>query len=193
MQETTFGAILFCSLSGLAFSGAALWVLERKAKASRRRKAHFPHAFLAGSVTFTLVYLLNRLAFPVRPKLTAALNLAALAAIFFLPLLIRKARKKLRRLRPKAVKTNPRQSEIEALSRMFRQDPLNAFCLEKLSEIYGETGEYGKALAAAYEAARLDPSVKNKSRIEDLKKEAHEKKRHKDGWKPRDPGPGRQL
>ena len=58
---------------------------------------------------------------------TAALNLAALAAIFFLPLVIRKARKKLRRLRPKAVKTNPRQSEIEALSRMFRQDPLNAF------------------------------------------------------------------
>ncbi len=191
MQETTFGVILFCSLSGLAFSGAALWVLGRKAKVSSRAKARFPDAFLAGSVTFTLVYLLNRLAFPARPKATAALNLALLAAIFFLPPLIRKGRKMLRRLRPKAVKMNPRQSEIEALSRMFRQDPLNAFCHEKLSEIYGETGEYGKALAAAYEAAKLDPSVKNKSRIEDLKKEAHEKKRHKDGWKPRDPGPGR--
>lgn len=190
MQETTFGAILFCSLSGLAFSGAALWVLGRKAKVSRRRKAHFSHAFLAGSVTFTLVYILNRLAFPARPKLTAVLNLAALAAIFLLPLLIKKARKKLLRLRPKAGKKHPRHSEIEALERMFRQDPLNAFCLEKLSEIYGETGEYGKALAAAYEAAKLDPSVKNRSRIEDLKKEAHEKKRNKDGWKPRGPGPG---
>lgn len=188
MQETTFGAILFCSLFGLAFSGAALWVLGRKAKVSRRRKAHFPHAFLAGSVTFTLVYILNRLAFPVRPKLTAALNLAALAAIFLLPLLIKKARKKLLRLRPKAVKKNPRYAEIEALERLFRHDPLNAFCLEKLSEIYGETGEYGKALAAAYEAAKLDPSIKNKSRIEDLKQEAHEKKRNKDGWKPRGPG-----
>lgn len=190
MQETTFGAILFCSLSGLAFSGAALWVLGRKAKVSRRRKAHFPHAFLAGSVTFTLVYILNRLAFPARPKLTAALNLAALAAIVLLPLLIKKARKKLLRRRLKAVKINPRHAEIEALERMFRQDPLNAFCLEKLSEIYGETGDYGKALAAAYEAAKLDPSIKNKSRIEDLKKEAHEKKRNKDGWKPRGQGPG---
>src|SRR3989338_5940879 len=190
MQETTFGAILFCSLSGLAFSGAALWVLGRKAKASRRRKAHFPHAFLAGSVTFTLVYILNRLAFPVRPKLAAVLNLAALAAIFLLPLAIKKLRKKLLRRRPKAAEKHPRHPEIEALERMFRQDPLNAFCLEKLSEIYEETGEYGKALAAAYEAAKLDPSMKNKSRIEDLKKEAHEKKRHKDGWKPRGQGPG---
>lgn len=187
------GAILFCSLSGLAFSGAALWVLGRKAKVSRRKKAHFPHAFFAGSVTFTLVYILNRLAFTARPKLTAALNLAALAAIFLLPLLIKKARKKLRRLRPKAVKDNPRQGEIEALRRMFSQDPLNAFCLEKLSEIYEETGEYGKALAAAYEAAKLDPSVKNKDRIEDLKKEAHEKKRHKEGWKPRGPWPRRET
>ena len=187
MQEATFGAILFCSLPGSLFPG-------RRCGSWAGKKFHAGEApFPTPSwrvVTFTLVYILNRLAFPARPKLTAALNLAALAAIFILPLLIKKARKKLRRLRPKAVKTNPRQSEIEALARMFRQDPLNAFCLEKLSEIYEETGEYGKALAAAYEAAKLDPSMKNKSRIEDLKKEAHEKKRQKDGWKLRGRGPG---
>ncbi len=184
MQETTFGVILFCSLSGLAFSGAALWVLERKTKVSRRRKAHFPHAFLAGSFAFTLVYILNRLAFPVRPKLTAALNLAVLAAIVLLPLLVKRLRKKLLRRRPEALKKHPRQAEAAALERMFRQDPLNAFCPEKLSEIYEEMGEHDKALAAAEAAAKLDPSVKNKWRAEDLKKEIREKKSRKGGWKP---------
>lgn len=182
MPEATFGVILFCSLSGMAFSGAAVWVLGRKARALRRRKAHFPHAFLAGSVAFTLAYFMNRLAFPARPKLTAALNLAALAAVFLLPLLIKKARKKLRRRRPKAVNDNPRQAEIEALRRMFSQDPLNAFCLEKLSEIYEEMGQHDKALAAASEAAKLDPTMKNKWRAEDMEKEAQEKKRRKRGW-----------
>ncbi|MDP2867078.1 MAG: tetratricopeptide repeat protein, partial [Elusimicrobiota bacterium] len=160
--------ILFCFLSGLAFSGAALWGLGRKAKVSRRREAHFPHAFLAVAVTFTLVYILNRLAFPVRPKLTAALNLAALAAIFILPLLIKRLRKKLLRRRLKAVKKHPRHAEVAALERMLKRDPLNAFCLEKLSEIYEETGEHEKALAAAQEAVKLDPSMKNKWRAEDL-------------------------
>ncbi len=185
MPELTFGVILFCSLSGLAFSGAALWLLGRKAKVSRRRKAHFPHAFFAGSVTFTLVYFINRLAFPLRPKATAAFNLALLAAVFIVPLAIKRLRKKLLRRRPKAAKKHPRYAEAAALERMFSQDPLNAFCPEKLSEIYEEMGEHDKALAAAEQAAKLDPSVKNKWRADDLRKEIHEKKSHKGGWKQR--------
>ncbi len=185
MPEPTVGVILFCSLSGLAFSGAALWLLGRKAKISRRRKAHFPHAFFAGSVTFTLVYFMNRLAFPPRPKATAFFNLALLAAVFAIPVLIKRLRKKLLRRRPKAAKKHPRYAEAAALERMFAQDPLNAFCPEKLSEIYEEMGEHDKALAAAEQAARLDPSVKNKWRAEDLGKEISEKKKRKGGWRPR--------
>jgi len=180
MQETTFGVILFCSLSGLAFSGAALWVLGRKVKVSRRAKARFPDAFLVGSVTFTLAYLLNRLAFPARPKATAAVDLFLLAGILLYPYV----RKKLLRLKPKIVKKHPLQDEVAALERMFVQDPLNAFCLEKLSELYEEMGEHDKALAAASQAAKLDPTMKNKWRAEDLQKELLEKKRRKRGWKP---------
>jgi len=185
MPDPTFGVILFCSLSGLAFSGAALWLLGRIAKASRRRKTHFPHAFFTGSVVFTLVYFLNRLAFPARPKAAAAFNLALLAALFIVPVLIKRLRKKILRRRPKAAKKHPRDAEAAALERMFTRDPLNAFCPEKLSEIYEEMGEYDKALAAAEAAAKLEPSVKNKWRAEDLKKEIREKKNHKGGWRPR--------
>ncbi len=174
----TFGVIIFCLLSALAFSGAALRVMGRKARASRR-SPHFPHAFLAGSVTFTLAYLLNRLAFPARPKATALANLALLAGILLYPYI----RKKLRRLRPKLAKPHPLQAEAAALERLFVQDPLNAFCLEKLSELYEEMGEHDKALAAAIQAARLDPTMKNKWRAEDLEKELREKKLKKSRWK----------
>lgn len=176
MPETTFAAILFCFLSGLAFSGAALRVLGRKAKVRHRGKASFPDAFLAGSVTFTLVYILNRLAFPARPKATAAANLLLLAGILLFPLV----RKKLRRLKPRLVKKHPLQDEAAALERMFERDPLNAFCLEKLSELYEKMGEHDKALEAARRAAGLDPTVKNKWRAEDLEKEAGERKLRKD-------------
>lgn len=185
MPETTFGVILFCSLSGIAFSGAALWLLGRKAKVSRRRKAHFPHAFFAGSVTFTLVYFINRLVFPVRPKATAFFNLVLLAAVFIVPVIIKRSRKEFLRRRPKAVKKHPLYAEAAALEQMFSRDPLNAFCPEKLSEIYEEMGEPDKALAAAEQAVKLDPSVKNKWRADDLRKEMSEKKSHKGGWKQR--------
>lgn len=158
-------------------------VLDRKAKISRRAKARFPDAFLAGSVTFTLVYFLNRLAFPARPKATAAANLLLLAGILLYPY----ARKKFRRLKPKIVKKHPLQDEAAALERMFARDPLNAFCLEKLSELYEKMGEHDKALSAANQAARLDPTVKNKWRAEDLEKEARGKKPGKKRW----PGGGR--
>ena len=183
MPEMTLGVIVFCALSGLAFSAAAVWLLGRMAKVSRRRKAHFPHAFLAGSVTFTLVYFINRLSFPARPRATAVLNLALLAALFAVPVLLKRIRKKIRRRRPKAAKKHPRYPEAAALEQLFRQDPLNAFCVEKLSEIYEEMGDHDKALAAAEQAARLDPSVKNKWRAEDLRKELQEKKTRKGGWR----------
>jgi len=192
MPEMTLGVILFCSFSGMAFSGAVVWLLGRKARASRRRKAHFPHAFLAGSVTFTLVYFMNRLIFPVRPRAAAAVNLALLAAVLVFPVLLKRVRKKILGRRPEAAKRHPRYAEAAALEELFRQDPLNAFCPEKLSEIYEEMGEHDKALAAAEQAARLDPSVKNKWRADDMKKELQGKKRQKGGWRPRGTGPGQQ-
>lgn len=179
MPELTFGVIIFSSVFALAYAGAAVWLLGRKARASRRLSAHFPHAFLAGSVTFSLVYILNRLALPAHPRMTAVSNLALLAAVF----LFRIFKKRFRRARVKIVKAHPRQSEAAALERMFTLDPLNTFCLEKLSEIYEEMGEYEKALTAANGAAKLDPTVENKCRVEELQRYFRERKRHRSGWK----------
>lgn len=160
-----------------------MWILERKARASRRQIMPFSHSFLAGCVTFSVVYILNRLIFPGWPKATAVFNLAMLAAIFTFRGVRKKLLRQYRRRRPKTGKKHHRHSEAAALEHMLAKDPLNAFCLEKLSEIYEEMGEYGKALEAAREAVKLDPSMKNKWRVEDLEKEIPGKKRHKDGWK----------
>ena len=176
----TFGIVLFCSLSSLAFSGFVMWLLEKKAVAARRQVPPISHTFLAGSVAFSSVYFLNRIIFPRWPEATAVLNMAALSAMLFSTLL----RKRLRRRRPKIVKKQRGHPEVAALERMLEQDPLNAFCHERLSEIYEQIGKDDKALAAASEAARLDPTVKNKLRVEDLKKEIKEKAARGTGWKP---------
>ena len=179
MPEMTFGVIIFCSLSAMAFSGAVLWLLGKKARASRWKTTPFSYAFLAGSLTFSLVYILNRLAFPLWPGATSVLNLALLAGLFG----SRALRKKLRRRRrPKAAKKHPLHAEAAALEEMLTQDPLNAFCHEKLSEIYEKMGENDKALLAAREAAKLDPTMKNRWRVEDLKTEILQKKKPKGRW-----------
>lgn len=180
MPEMTLGVIVFCTLSAMVFSGAVLWLVGRKAGASRRKNARFPYAFLAGSVTFSLVYILNRLAFPLHPKTTGILNLALLSVIPAIPLLRKKARRLLRR---KKTKRHHRQPEAAALEQMLKRDPLNAFCLEQLSEIYQEMGEHDRALEAACKALKLDPTIKNQWRVDDLTKEIHEKRRHTRGWK----------
>ena len=182
MPEISLGVIIFCSVFALAFSGAVMWLMERKARASRRQIAPFSYSFLAGCFTFSAVYILNRLIFPGWPKATAAVNFGILAGLFA----FRAARKQLlrqyRRLRPKISQKHPRRFEAAALEQMLERDPLNAFCLEKLSEIYEEMGESGKALEAAQKAVKLDPTLKNKWRVEDLENAGHEKKRHNTGW-----------
>ncbi len=168
MPEMQFGVIIFCLLSALSFFGAVLWVLGMKAGPSRRQTISFPAAFLAGAVSFSLVYVLNRLAFPVRSKLTFACNLVLLSGILIFPRL----KKKVRGLRPKKTKGHPLSIEAAALEHMLELDPLNAFCFEKLSEIYEKMGKTDRALEAASKAAKLDPTADNKWRVEELKKKS---------------------
>ena len=162
----------------MAFSSAVLWLLGKRARASRRKTTPFAYAFLAGSFTLSLVYIINRLAFPLWPAATSVFNLALLAGMFG----SRALRKKLRRRRPKTAKKHPLHAEAAALEEMLTQDPLNAFCHEKLSEIYEKMGENDKALLAAREAAKLDPTMKNRWRVEDLKTEILQKKKPKGRW-----------
>ena len=104
----------YCSaLFRARFFRAALWVLAGK-KVSRRRS--LSHAFRLRNLY--LVYILNRLAFPARPKLTVALNLAALAP-FYPAAVDKKARKKPFGSGRKREK-HPRRNRA---LRLFRQDP----------------------------------------------------------------------
>ncbi len=176
MPENTFAIVMFCAVSGLAFSGAVIRILAKKARRLRRQSTPFSHAFLTGAVTFSFVYFINRLSFPLRPKATIAVNLALLAGIFFFRVLRKKIRRLYRR-RPKIEKNPHLRAEAAALEQMLKRDPLNAFCFEKLSEIYEKMGDRSRALEAAYAASRLDPTMKNQWRVEDLEKEIHGEKR----------------
>ncbi|HAH32978.1 MAG TPA: hypothetical protein DCL44_11765 [Elusimicrobia bacterium] len=178
MPEMTFGVIMVCFIFALFFSGSVMWIVERKARASRRQITPFSHSFLAGCIAFSVVYVLNRLIFPHWPKATVVINLAMLGGIFSFRVL----RKTIRRRWPKKGKKHRRSAEAAALESMLERDPLNAFCLEKLSEIYEEMGKKDKALEAAREALRLEHTMKNKWRVEDLEKTIREKKRGKSGW-----------
>jgi tetratricopeptide (TPR) repeat protein len=177
-----FAIIMFCMFFGMAVAWAALWTLK-KLGAAHRKKIHPPAGFLAGALIFTSVYGLNRLAFPAWPKAVPVIDLVLLAGILVIPEVKRKlgrpGPKSKPKLKPK-LRTQPKPVDLEtqrlrieakALERMLEIDPLNAFCFERLSEIYEKTGEYARALEAAREAAKLDPTVKNRLRAEELEKE----------------------
>lgn len=155
--------IIFCLVSGAAIPAALLWVLH-KAGVARRRTINPPAGFFVGVVIFALIYGFSRFNFPLRPRATAAFNLAVLLSILLLPWL----RKKARSLKPKDPRHQQLHVEIKALERMLTLDPLNTFCHEKLSELYEKMGRLDLALKDAREAARLDPSVKNRGRVEEL-------------------------
>lgn len=176
MPEPQFGEIIFCMVSGMAFSAGTLWSLKR-AGAARRKKIHVPAGFMVGAVLFVLVYGANRLAFPAFPKATLLINLLLLAGIILFPFLPG-LKKKLRRPPLKRIdKHHHLRVEAQAMERMLKIDPLNAFCFERLSEIYEQIGKPGQALEAAREALRLDPSVNNKARLEELTRAQPEKPR----------------
>ncbi len=179
MPEMDFGVIMFCLFSAMAFCVEAVWLVEKKGIASRLDASAFTVDFMVGSVVFSSVYVLNRLVYPGSPKAAAACNILFLSGIYFYSAL----KKKLRRLRrriPKAHKNlakSPLQIEAAALEHMLELDPLNAFCFEKLSEIYEKMGKRAKALEAAREAVKLDPTIINQWRVEELKKRSRGKER----------------
>jgi len=164
LPEIQFGITIFCFTASLLLSGGVLWLLGKKSGPLLREPLPFPAAFLAGSFIFSFVYILNRLAFPARPKATAVCNLLLLSAVIAVPFL----KKKIVRRRTKAKKRHPLYAESVALEHMLELDPLNAFCFEKLSEIYEKMGRIDKALEAARGAVRLDSTINNQWRVEDL-------------------------
>lgn len=166
MPEIQFGVILFSMAAATAFAGVVLWSLK-KAGAARRKKLNPPSGLLVGSVVYVIAYSLNRLAFPALPSATVLADLALLSGLLIFPVL----KKKLRRPRLKHFnKNHSLLVEAAAMERMLKIDPLNAFCYERLSEIYENMGKPDRALAAAKEAVKLDPAVGNKSRVEELKR-----------------------
>ncbi len=165
MREMEIGTMIFSAVAGAAVASAALWMLK-EAGAARRRTINPPAGFLAAALIFGAVYAADRAAFPVLPGLTWSLNLAVVAGL----LLYHWIRRKAAAVRPANIANPHLLAEIASLERMLQRDPLNAFCHEKLSELHEKLGRRDLALRAARAAADLDPTVKNRLRVEELEK-----------------------
>ncbi len=196
-------AILFSLTAALLIAGAALWGLARIG-ASRGKVINPPAGFVAGAVAFTVLYALNRLALARLPRTAVTADALLLAAALALPALrlgqrglrlkaarTRRARRSpggspgrsgarsLKKAAKKALSAADLQLRIDVanLENMLKIDPLNTFCRERLSELYEKQGRLEQALAAAREAARQDPTVRNQWRVGELEEKLGLKER----------------
>lgn len=176
MPVLTFASALFSAVFSVAFAAGVVWLLERKADRARKEVPPLAVTFMAGSAAFTLLYFLNRWFFPRGPWAAALANLALLAGLFLYPELKRRLRRETeRRHGPPKNKLYRLEGEIAALRAMLERDPRNAFCHERLSEIYEEEEDFARALEEARAAVRLEPTGRNKLRLEELGHAIHRK------------------
>lgn len=176
MPVLTLASALFSAVFSVAFAAGVVWLLEAQASHARKEVPPLAFTFMAGSVSFTALYFLNRYFFPRGPWAAALANLSLLAGLFLYPELKKRARQaKKERQGPPKKKLYRLEGEISALRAMLARDPLNAFCHERLSEIYEEEEDFVQALEEARAALKLDPSERNKLRLEDLGHAIHHK------------------
>lgn len=163
MNGNIFAAVLFSLTGGASVAAAALWALK-KAGAARRKSINPPAGFLAGTLIFVAVYGADRAFFKADAAAAALANVLAVAVLLALPWFKKKAKV----VRQRDPRHQHLRAEVAALERMLQRDPLNAFCHERLSELHEQCARPDLALQAARAAAELDPTVKNRLRVEEL-------------------------
>jgi tetratricopeptide (TPR) repeat protein len=173
LPTLTFISALFSAVFSVAFAAGVVWLLEKKAGHARKEVPPLAFTFMAGAFSFTLLYFLNRYFFPRGPWAAALANISLLAGLLLYPELKRRAaRLKKEKFRMPAKIPKPKlyrlEGEINALRAMLARDPQNAFCHERLSEIYELEEDYAQSLEEARAALKLEPTERNRLRLEDL-------------------------
>lgn len=156
-------ALAYSTVFAILFSWVVVWVIERREKKYGLGTVQFSDAFLAGSVTLVFVYLANTLVFALWPLSALRFNVFLVTALAGFCLYKESAyqldaRKIRHRLR----------AEIRLVNIYISKDPSNTAYYGRLCDIYAKLGEKGNALEAARMACKLEPTARNRLRVEQL-------------------------
>jgi len=163
--------IIYFLVFSLVLTGAFTWALERRWKKYLLGETYSGHTFIWTSLIFIFSYLGNIVASFVFPRAFVYLQLLMLAAACIFIMIKERGYKAEAGLLKQGL-----ADEIAGLREVLKRDPSNTACHERLSELFESTGDMEAAAAHAEKAAGLDPTEKNKWRLETLRREAEEKR-----------------
>jgi hypothetical protein len=153
----------YSTVFAAAYAAAMVWITERKDKTYRQGIKSFSDCFLLGAFWLLLTWGINLAVLFTSPGKAITCNIAMLTFLAGY-MLYKETRYKLREA---GVKKNMR-IEMRVLSHHSANDPANAMYFERASELFEKLGETENAAAAARRAVKLDPTVRNTWRLEQL-------------------------
>jgi len=156
-------ALAYSTVFALVYSWVVVWIIERREKKYGQGTILFSDAFLAGSVTLVFVYLANILVFVMWPRSAATFNVFLVTALAGFCLY----RESVYQLDAKKIR-HRLLAEVRLVNIYICKDPANAAYYGRLCDIYAKLGEKGPALEAARMANKLEPTTRNRLRIQQL-------------------------
>jgi hypothetical protein len=156
--------IFYFLLFALFLTSGVTWTLERRWKKYLLGEKYSGDTFIWASCLFVVSYIGNIVVYFVMPRVFVYLQLLILAGACVFMMLKEKTYK------AEAGRAHGRiLDEIAGLQKGLGSDPSNSFCHERLSELFEKLGDMEAAAASAKAAAGLDPTEKNKWRLETLR------------------------
>lgn len=161
-----FFIIIYCTVYAVAWTGALIWILERRERKYRQGDHSFTDAFIIGSMALIFVYFSNIVVLIRWPRAALGYGVLLATALSGFGLY----RETIYRARAGAAQDRV-NAEIRELAAQVQRDPSNPVWFERLSELYEKMGQKERALEAARRAAALDPGVRNAWRLKHLEEE----------------------
>ena len=159
-------ALAYSTVFALVYSWVVVWIIERREKKYGQGTIMFSDAFLTGSVTLIFVYLSNILVFVMWPGSAATFNVFLVTALAGFCLY----RESVYQFNAKKIQPRLR-AEVRLVNIYISKDPANAAYYGRLCDIHAKLGEKALALEAARMANKLEPTARNRVRIEQLLEE----------------------
>jgi hypothetical protein len=156
-------ALAYSTVFAIVYSWVVVWIIERREKKYGQGTSQFSDAFLTGSFTLITVYLSNILVFFMWPTSAASFNVLLITVLAAFCLY----RESVYQLDAKKIRRRL-FAEARLVNIYISKDPSNAAYYGRLCDIYAKLGEKAPALEAARMANKLEPTARNRVRIEQL-------------------------
>lgn len=156
-------ALTYSAIFAVVYSWLVVWIIERREKKYGQGTLMFSDAFLAGSLTLFSVFISNMLVFVTWPRSAASFNVFLVTALAGFCLY----RESVYKLDAKRIERRLR-AEVRLLNIYISKDPSNTAYYGRLCDVYAKLGDKRSALEAARMAFKLEPTVRNRLRVEQL-------------------------